>query len=68
MKSRSTLSRGLFATVLLPMIAQPQPLLANRLSPPSGSYELTARLELPHLERGGRGQNHAHLSVQLSGS
>src|SRR3984957_3702415 len=53
MKSRSTLSRGLFATVLLPMIAQPQPLLANRLSPPSGSYELTARLELPHLERWG---------------
>ena len=29
MKSRSTLSRGLFATVLLPMIAQPQPLLAQ---------------------------------------
>jgi hypothetical protein len=53
MKSRSTLCRGLFATVLLPMIAQPQPLLANRLSPPSGSYELTARLELPHLERWG---------------
>ena len=53
MKSRSTLSRGLFATVLLPMIAQPQPLLANPLSPPSGSYELTARLELPHLERWG---------------
>jgi Protein of unknown function (DUF3617) len=53
MKRRSTLSRGLFATVLLPMIAQPQPLLANPPSPPSGSYELTARLELPHLERWG---------------
>ena len=53
MKSRSTFSRALFATVLLPMIAQPRPLQANPLSPPSGSYELTARLELPHLERWG---------------
>jgi len=53
MKGRSTLSRALFATVLLPMIAQPRPLHADRLSPPSGSYELTARLELPHLERWG---------------
>ena len=53
MKSRSTFSRALFATVLLPMIAQPQPLQASPLSPPSGSYELTARLELPHLERWG---------------
>ena len=26
---------------------------ANPLWPPSGSYELTARLELPHLERWG---------------
>jgi Protein of unknown function (DUF3617) len=47
----STLSRALFATVLLPMIAQPQLLLASSLWPPSGSYEITARLELPHLER-----------------
>jgi len=46
----STLSRALFATILLPMFAQPQ---LNRPSPPSGSYELTARLELPHLERWG---------------
>jgi len=53
MKSRSTFSRALFATVLLPMIAQPRPLQANPFSPPSGSYELTARLELPHLERWG---------------
>jgi hypothetical protein len=30
-----------------------QLLRANPLSPPSGSYELTARLELPHLERWG---------------
>jgi hypothetical protein len=49
----STLSRALFATVLLPTFAQPQLLRANPLSPPSGSYELTARLELPHLERWG---------------
>ena len=49
----STLSRALFATVLLSMFAQPQLLRANPLSPPSGSYELTARLELPHLERWG---------------
>jgi hypothetical protein len=49
----STLSRVLFATVLLPLVAQPQLLRANPLLPPSGSYELTARLELPHLERRG---------------
>jgi hypothetical protein len=52
MKGR-TLSRALFATLLLPMVAQPRLLQANPLSPPSGSYELTARLELPHLERWG---------------
>jgi hypothetical protein len=50
--SRITLFRALFATILLaPM--QPRLLLANPLSPPNGSYELTARLELPHLERWG---------------
>ena len=53
MKSSSTLSRALFATVLLLTIMQNQPLQANPLWPPSGSYELTARLELPHLERWG---------------
>jgi hypothetical protein len=53
MKSSSTLSRALFATVLLLTIMQHQPLQANPLWPPSGSYELTARLELPHLERWG---------------
>jgi hypothetical protein len=47
------LFRALFATILLSTIAQPQFLLADPLSPPSGSYELTARLELPHLERWG---------------
>jgi hypothetical protein len=50
MKS-SRLSRALFATVLLPMAAQPQLSRANWLLLPSGSYEITARLELPHLER-----------------
>jgi len=49
----SMLSRALFAIVLLPMDAQPRLSLAEPLSPPSGSYELTARLELPHLERWG---------------
>ncbi len=48
-----TLFRALFATILLSTIALPQFLLANPLSPPSGSYELTARLELPHVERWG---------------
>src|SRR5215472_4001994 len=52
MKGR-TLSQVLFATLLLPMVAQPRLLQANPLSPPSGSYELIARLELPHLERWG---------------
>jgi hypothetical protein len=42
-----------FATVLLPLFAQSQLLRANPLLPPSRSYELTARLELPHLERWG---------------
>jgi hypothetical protein len=50
-RNRITLFRMLFATILLATIAQP--LLANPLSPPNGSYELTARLELPHLERWG---------------
>jgi hypothetical protein len=49
----STLSRVLLVTALLPLVAQPQLSRANPLSPPSGSYELTARLELPHLERWG---------------
>jgi hypothetical protein len=49
----STISWGLFVTILLSMAAQPQLLRANPLSPRSGSYELTARLELPHLERWG---------------
>ena len=51
--SRITLFPTLFATILLATIAQPRLLLASPLSPPNGSYELTARLELPHLERWG---------------
>jgi Protein of unknown function (DUF3617) len=54
MKSSNTRSpRALFATVLLTTIAQLQPLQADPLSLPSSSYELTARLELRHLERWG---------------
>ena len=52
-RSCMTLFRALFPTILVSTIAQPQLLLANPLSPPCGSYELTARLELPHLERWG---------------
>jgi hypothetical protein len=51
MKGRT--SQALFATFLLLMVAQPQLLRAYSLSPPSGSYELTVRLELPHLEQWG---------------
>jgi hypothetical protein len=49
----STLSRALFAVAFLSTASQPQPLRASPLSPPSGSYELIGRLELPHLERWG---------------
>jgi hypothetical protein len=51
--SRITLFPALFATILLATIAQPRLLPASPLSPANGSYELTARLELPHLERWG---------------
>jgi hypothetical protein len=49
----STLSRALFTIALLSITSQPQSLRASPFSPRSGSYELTARLELPHLERWG---------------
>ena len=49
----SSLSPALFAAVLLLMAAQPRLLRANSLWLPDGSYEVTARLELPHLERWG---------------
>jgi hypothetical protein len=47
----STLSWALFAVASLLMVSQP--LRAQLLALPSGSYELTVRLELPHLERWG---------------
>ena len=37
-RSCMTLFRALFPTILVSTIAQPQLLLANPLSPPSGSY------------------------------
>jgi hypothetical protein len=49
----SMLTRVLFAIVFLSLTSQPSPLRASPLSLPGGSYELTARLELPHLERWG---------------
>ena len=49
MMSSPTLS----AAVLLAIVAQLHPLRAEPRSPPGGSYEITARLELPHLERWG---------------
>ena len=48
-----TSSRALLATVLLTMVAQTQVLRAEPRSPTAGSYEITARLEVPHLERWG---------------
>ena len=48
-----TSSRALLATVLLTMVAQTQALRAEPRSPTAGSYEITARLEVPHLERWG---------------
>ncbi len=48
-----TSSRTFSAAVLLAMVAQLHPLRAEPRSPSGGSYEVTARLELPHLERWG---------------
>jgi hypothetical protein len=48
-----TLCQALFAIASLSMVSQLQPLRAQQLSLPNGSYELTVRLELPHLERWG---------------
>ena len=48
-----TVSRALFAIASLSTAPQSQPLRAHALSPRGGLYELTARLELPHLERWG---------------
>ena len=46
-----TSSRIVSALVLFAMAAQPDSVCAESSWPQSGSYELTARLELPHLER-----------------
>jgi len=48
-----TVSRTVWATILFAILAQPQLLRAEPRSPQGGSYEITARLELPHLERWG---------------
>ena len=64
----STSSWAVSAIILLSIVAQHQLLRANPLWPPTGSYELTARLELPHLERWGVDKSTIYLSVQLPGS
>ena len=46
-----TLSRALSIATILVMAVQTQPLSAEDRLPQNGSYEITARLELPHLER-----------------
>ena len=46
-----TSSRMVSALVLFAMAAQPDLVCAASSWPQSGSYEVTARLELPHLER-----------------
>ena len=46
-----TVSRALLTAMFLGMAAQAQPACADGRLPQDGSYELTARLELPHLER-----------------
>ena len=51
--------------VLMPMVAQPQLLRANPLSPPSGSYELTARLGIAASRALGPRQNRDYLFVQF---
>jgi hypothetical protein len=43
----------LLVTILLTMVTPTQTLIAESCSLPAGSYEITARLELPHLERWG---------------
>jgi hypothetical protein len=47
-----SISRALAIAMVLAMAAQAQPAWPEgRLLPQTGSYEITARLELPHLER-----------------
>jgi hypothetical protein len=46
-----TVSRALSTAMVLGMAIQAQPARAEERLPQGGSYEITARLELPHLER-----------------
>jgi hypothetical protein len=46
-----TMSRALSTAIVFGMAIQAQPACADGRLPQGGSYELTARLELPHLER-----------------
>jgi len=46
-----TAARALLTAMLLAMGVQPQSTWAEERLPQGGSYEITARLELPHLER-----------------
>ena len=48
---KMTVSRALSMAMVLGMAVQAQPARAEVRLPQSGSYEITARLELPHLER-----------------
>jgi Protein of unknown function (DUF3617) len=48
-----TSSRALPTIILLAMAVQPYRVQAESRLPQSGSYEITVRLELPHLERWG---------------
>jgi hypothetical protein len=52
-KDKMTAFRALSTAILLAIRAQPQLTGAEGPLPQGGSYELTARLELPHLERWG---------------
>ena len=52
-RQHMTSSQALLAIIVSATVAHTQPLRAEPLSFPGGSYEVTARLELPHLERWG---------------
>jgi hypothetical protein len=54
LKEKMVVSRSLAIAMALGMAMQAQPAWPEgRLLPQTGSYEITARLELPHLERWG---------------
>jgi Protein of unknown function (DUF3617) len=50
-EDKMTAFRALSTAILLAVSVQPQATSAEGRLPQDGSYELTARLELPHLER-----------------